>query len=70
MPTQTFILAVWSLISGMKDSRMEWAFQKLEQAHLMGLNGSVTIHFSEGIPMSGVIQINDKPSLDEAIQKA
>lgn len=52
----------------MKDKRMEWAFQKLEQANLMGLKGSVTIHFSEGIPMSGVIQLNDKPPLDVSLE--
>lgn len=54
----------------MKDNRMDWAYQKLDQAKLMGLKGSVTIHFSEGVPMSALMQMNDKPPLDEAIQKA
>lgn len=72
MPIPTFIRAAWSLISGMKDnleSRMKWAEDKLKQGQMIGLRGSVTIHFSEGVPMSCVIQMNDKPSLDESIDK-
>lgn len=52
----------------MQDKRMEWAVDRLKQAQMIGLRGQVTIHFSEGVPMSSVIQMNDKPPLDETMQ--